>query len=407
MTLPNKSMPNYVSASMILSLAGLLNGFDTGCIGSIVHMEQFAATVGRLSATLTGITVSVIMLTGILPALLGGHLADRHGRLRVILPGAVLFGLGAMLQATSFGLGQFVAGRAISGTGQGAFLANVSVYIAEVAPPAARGRLTATPQFMSALGVCVGYFGCYGTASLASSLAWRLPYIAQVVVAAMLAGACLVLPESPRWLLQHGCAQEAARALQRLDFDMAEARRDFLDQPQQQPSMSRWQSFRLLFGSAYRQRTLLALFVLSMAQLSGIDAITYVSHWASKPCICLLTCPVCSRIVQTGWHRRHQHFAHRLRCGVHHDADSVSTWLPASRRMGPASVCYQRRHLDGRPDAPYRELVCRRGRHPDQCRTVGGCCIRVPLRHGLLRHLGYLLQDIRHRDSACQHACGW
>lgn len=268
----------YTSASVALSLAGLLNGFDTGCIGSIVHMDQFAATMGHLSATITGITVSVIMLTGVVPALFGGYIADRRGRLRVIIPGAALFGLGAVLQATAFGLGQFIAGRAISGTGQGVFLANVSVYITEIAPHDRRGKLAALPQFMSAFGVCAGYFTCYGTVSFDTSLAWRIPYIPQVVFSALLCGACFVLPESPRWLLQHGKTQEAIRALERLDFDMDEARRDLFSDVQQRPSLPALQSFRMLFGPAYRQRTFLALFVMSMTQLSGIDAITYVSH---------------------------------------------------------------------------------------------------------------------------------
>lgn len=99
-----KLMPNYVSAATALSFAGLLNGYDTGCIGAITHMKQFAVTMGSLSATVLGITVSMIMLTGIIPSLLAGHLADKHGRLRIILPGAVLFGFGGVLQGTSFSL---------------------------------------------------------------------------------------------------------------------------------------------------------------------------------------------------------------------------------------------------------------------------------------------------------------
>lgn len=275
-----KLMPNYVSASMALAFAGLLNGYDTGSIGAIVHMKQFAASVGSMSATILGITVSMVMLTGIVPALLGGHLADKYGRLHVIIPGAVLFGIGAAMQATAFSLGQFIAGRAITGAGQGLFYANVSVYITEIAPQGRRGRLAAMPQFMAALGVCVGYFCCYCTSSVKSSLAWRLPYIVQVTVSIQLALVCLALPESPRWLLLHGRAQEALRSVQVLDFNMDEARRDFLDNPQEQTSLPTWQSFVLLFRGGYRPRTLLALFVLSIAQLSGIDAITYVSATA-------------------------------------------------------------------------------------------------------------------------------
>ncbi|KAK2035423.1 general substrate transporter [Colletotrichum zoysiae] len=270
-----KLMPNYVTASVALSFGGFLNGYDTGCIGAIVHMEQFAATLGALSATVRGITVSVILLTGTVPSLFAGQLADKHGRLRVILPGAVLFGLGALLQATSFGLGQFIGGRAVSGVGQGVFLANISVYLAEIAPSSRRGRLAALPLFMSTLGICLGYFSCYATSSLDDSMAWRLPYVIMIAVSAMLALACRALPESPRWLLLWGRTSDAMTALELLDFNMDEARRDFLDTPQEQPSLSARQNFLLPFRGPYRSRTLLALFILSMVQFSGIDAITY------------------------------------------------------------------------------------------------------------------------------------
>lgn len=272
-----KPFSNYISASLALSFAGFLNGYDTGSIGAIAHMDQFREVVGDLSATMLGITVSMVMLTAAVPSLLAGQWADKHGRLKIIGPGAALFGVGALLQATSFGLGQFITGRAVSGVGEGIFLANVSVYITEIAPSRRRGRLAALPQFMAAAGICIGYFCCFGTAGLESSFAWRLPYVVMIAVSFMLALVCLALPESPRWLLLNGRGQEARAAVELLDFDMDEARRDFLDTPQETPSLSTMQSYTMLFRAAYRQRTLLGLFILSMTQLSGIDAITYVS----------------------------------------------------------------------------------------------------------------------------------
>ncbi len=259
---PHKLIPNYVAASLAVSFGGLLNGYDTGCIGAISHMEQFTETMGPMSAVLLGFTVSMIMLTGALPSVFAGQLADRHGRLRVILPGALLFALGAALQGSARGLPQFVAGRALGGVGEGAFLGNISVYITEIAPCRRRGRLVALPQFMAAAGVCLGYFSCYGTVSVASSAAWRLPYLVQGLLALMLALACAALPESPRWLILHGRSDDALVNLRLLDCSMEEARRDFLSSAQQQPSLPGWQGFALLFRGNYRSRTLLALFLL-------------------------------------------------------------------------------------------------------------------------------------------------
>ncbi|KAI0148329.1 putative MFS sugar transporter [Hypoxylon sp. NC0597] len=267
--------PRYVMASAAVSIGGLLNGYDTGSIGAITHMPQFTKSVGELSASMLGITVSMIMLTGTFPSLFAGHFADKYGRISVIIPGALLFGVGALVQGTSHGIGQFIAGRAIAGFGQGVFLSNISVYICEIAPLRYRGTLAGLPQFMATAGVCAGYFTCYGTINIDSDIAWRFPYIVQCTFSAILAWACLLLPDSPRWLMLKGRQAEARRALERLDFNMVEAERDFLTSTDQTPSLSPWQSFMLLFGRGYRARTILALFILGMVQLSGIDAITY------------------------------------------------------------------------------------------------------------------------------------
>ncbi|KAH9889585.1 general substrate transporter [Xylariomycetidae sp. FL2044] len=281
--MPLQRPPNYVIASAAVSLGGLLNGFDTGSIGAIVHMPQFTASVGDLSATMLGITVSMIMLTGTLPSLFAGQLADKFGRLWAIAPGALLFGAGSLLQGTAYSLPHFIVGRAVGGVGQGIFLSNISVFICEISPARHRGALAGLPQFMAAAGVCLGYFTCYASVNLQSDTAWRLPYIVQCAVASVLAWVCFLLPDSPRWLMMHGRRAEARRALERLDFNMAEAERDILPAADQSPNLSPWQNFILLFRRPYRARTILALFILGMVQLSGIDAVVYYAPTLFKP----------------------------------------------------------------------------------------------------------------------------
>ncbi|KAJ3542017.1 hypothetical protein NM208_g4325 [Fusarium decemcellulare] len=272
----NLKPPKYVLASVAASLGGLANGLDTGCIGGIINMPQFKESVGHLSAFMLGFTVSLIMLTGVIPSVFAGHLADRFGRLKIIQAGSLAFIVGLILQGSATSIAQFSTGRAITGLGQGLFLGNISVYICEIAPATSRGMLSSMPQFMATAGVCWGYFLCYGSAKIASSMAWRLGFIFQGINATSLTLLCFLLPESPRWLLLHGRRPEALRALHRLQFSMVEAERDFLAaSTEQRPSLSLWQGFILLFRRGYRARTILALFLLGMVQLSGIDGVVY------------------------------------------------------------------------------------------------------------------------------------
>lgn len=286
--MPSKPTPHYVVASIGISLGGLINGYDTGSIGSVTSMAQFTATMGTLSSTLVGFTVSLIMLTGAVPSFFAGWLADHYGRLRIVLFGSALFGLGAVLQGTATHLAQFLLGRAVAGLGEGVYLSNMSVYISEVAPAKSRGVLAGLPQFMCTIGICLGYFTCYGSVHIGeSSMAWRLPFIIMTALGGSLVVCCTKLPESPRWLISRGDRLGALDSLRRLDFSMVEAERDFLGggagATEQRLNLSPWQSLVMLFRRGYRARTVLGLFVLGMVQLSGIDGVLYVSPRSSAP----------------------------------------------------------------------------------------------------------------------------
>ena len=64
----------------------------------------------------------------------------------------------------------FIVGHIIIGVGNGLSLSTVVIYICELAPPAKRGVLTRLVQLLSAIGILTGYFICYGTVRISSSV---------------------------------------------------------------------------------------------------------------------------------------------------------------------------------------------------------------------------------------------
>ncbi|MCJ1418776.1 hypothetical protein MMC32_005127 [Xylographa parallela] len=268
----------YTLAASIISIGGLLNGYDTGCIGAVTTMPYFEMTFGVLSPTIRGFTVSLIMLMGAVPSFFSGQLADRFGHLRIVMVGALVFALGVILEGSASQLSMFLVGRALAGIGEGLWLTNVSVYITEISPAARRGALVSLPQFMATLGVCTGYFTCYGSIHIDSSIAWRLPFIIMGVLAVIMAGSCLYLPQSPRWLQIHGRRGEALRVVERLGISSAEAEKDIfapsVDNAPPKATMT-LSDFSLVFNKQYRMRTSLGIFILGMIQLCGIDGVLY------------------------------------------------------------------------------------------------------------------------------------
>lgn len=295
----------------------MLRSYDTGSIGAITTMPNFQQLYGVLSPTLRGFTVSFIMLTAAVTCLLAGHLADHYGHLNIVMAGALVFATGTALEAGSSSLPMLLVGRALAGFGEGLYLGNLNVYaiichvillvlnlsasyICEIAPKAKRGMLVSMPQLLVTAGTCIGYFTCYGSIKLESSISWRLPFIIQAVGGVLLSIFCYILPSSPRWMLLHGHRDTAMSALKRLDVSTVEIEIDILrpaeDAARSQSASTGFRGLLVIFERQHRTRTALGLFILGMVQLCGIDGILYVrgfilSQNSVSLAYCLIPCP--------------------------------------------------------------------------------------------------------------------
>ncbi len=248
-------------------------------------MPSFIETFGHFSATLHGVIVSSILISGALTSLLGGILADRYGRTRMIALGSLIFGIGAALETTSVHLAMFIIGRLIKGVGQGTFLMTVYVLVAEISPAKRRGTVANIPQIMISSGIVLGYFICYGTQVLAGSLSWRLPLAIQGAIALTNAAACSLVPQSPRWLLAKGLTEQARQTIAQLgiaDEEQEELFRQSVAGLEHSPDLSFFDSvketlheFKEAFAAPVRGRTTFGCFILGMQQFSGIDGVLY------------------------------------------------------------------------------------------------------------------------------------
>lgn len=247
-----------------------------------------------------GLVVSSLLLTTTFASLFGGAISDRIGRTRVIVIGACLFSIGAAIEASAVTLGMFITGRCIAGLGQGTNFSTLVVYICEISPPTQRGPLASSVQLLICLGVMTGYFICYGTVNIASSLSWRLPLALQAAIAALGAGAAaLYLPPSPRWLAHKGRRGEASKIWDLLGVSAAEREKDLLEHPEElvaetnelaalpavhTTALDAGFLARLrrnenrtasVFGAEGRRQMVLGVFMMAMQQLSGIDGVLY------------------------------------------------------------------------------------------------------------------------------------
>ena len=136
--------------------------------------------------------------------------------------------------------------------------------------------MASIPQLAITIGLAAGYFICYGTVNITSSLSWRLPFAVQAAIAFAFTLAALILsPESPRWLSQTGKHQEALAIWEKLGVLAAE--RDKNEEVSDNSSEPlHWKDMLSVFAKNARKQTALGVFLGGMQQLSGIDGVLYV-----------------------------------------------------------------------------------------------------------------------------------
>lgn len=161
-----------------------------------------------LSPFQRGLVVSGLLVGAMAGAGASGRLADVWGRRRLILWAAVVFTagtVGAMLATTAWMLVVFRFG-----IGVGIASVVVPLYLTELAPKQSRGGLTSLMQLLVTVGILVAYVTDY---ALADTGSWRWMLGLGAVPAVLLGIGIYFQPESPRWLVKHGRADQARAVL--------------------------------------------------------------------------------------------------------------------------------------------------------------------------------------------------
>ena len=222
--LPGKSGMSPIGTILIIALSGFLMGFDGSLFtGAVLFVKgQFG-----LSDLELGWTVSSHTLTATLSIFLAGPLADRIGRRTVLRIAAFMFAVSAIVAAAASNYSMLIVARLLSGLGVGSVLVAAPMYIAEISPPALRGRMVTINQLFLVLGIFLAsasnllivrlenyQFEWLLKLHLAEST-WRWMLGIGVVPAVLYMFALFFVPESPRWHAMHGRFEAARRILVR------------------------------------------------------------------------------------------------------------------------------------------------------------------------------------------------
>lgn len=201
------------------SIGFLLFGYDLGFMGGLTTSTEFLNQFGNPNASLLGFLVSSYEVGALFGALFQFTLGDRFGRRPNNFVGAIVVAIGAVIQASSFGIAQFLIGRLVAGFGLGTMTTVIPIWLAECSMPKSRGRMMAMQLSNLIMGLIISNWLVYGAAEHAGSFQWRFPCAFQIVFCVIVCCLLPFLPESPRYLAGRGKIDEAIVVLAALRGD--------------------------------------------------------------------------------------------------------------------------------------------------------------------------------------------
>lgn len=252
--------------AFVAAFGALVVGLNMGGIsGAIDIIEQEFS----LSALAKGFVASALMVGCLVGALVGGGMSDRYGRKPMLFISALLLAISAGGCALlSHGATALVVFRFVGGLGVGILSAVIPTYITEISPARLRGTFVSFYQLFVVIGILVAYVSNYYFAPMTASwhLMLGLPLIFALVDILLL----LVLPESPRWLVQMGLAEEAEQAISRYGFDEQE-REAILNSANQKKEKGA--KFSELFKGKIGKVVFLGSMLAFFQQITGINVV--------------------------------------------------------------------------------------------------------------------------------------
>ncbi|MFI9770324.1 sugar porter family MFS transporter [Streptomyces sp. NPDC052415] len=212
------------------AMGGFLFGYDSSVINGAVEAIRDRYDIG--SAALAQV-IAVALIGCAIGAATAGRIADRIGRIRCMQIAAVLFTVSAVGSALPFSLYDLAFWRIVGGFAIGMASVIGPAYIAEVAPPAYRGRLGSFQQAAIVVGIAMSQLVNWGLLNAAGGdqrgelmglEAWQVMLGVMVVPAVLYGLLSFAIPESPRFLISVGKRERAREILQEVegkdtDFD--------------------------------------------------------------------------------------------------------------------------------------------------------------------------------------------
>ncbi|MFI9503309.1 MFS transporter [Nocardia sp. NPDC052566] len=209
-----------------LGVAWILDGLEITVASAVADTLTKPETLNMSSAAV-GLVATVYLAGEVVGALLFGNLSDRLGRRKLFLITLGIYLIGSGLTAFTLGnSGGWVfflyVTRFVAGMGIGGEYAAINSAIDELIPARFRGRVDIAVNGTYWAGAVIGTIGTYILLNhMSLSTGWRLGFLIGPVLGVVILLVRRNLPESPRWQIMHGRAQQAEKSISEIEHEVA------------------------------------------------------------------------------------------------------------------------------------------------------------------------------------------
>jgi putative MFS transporter len=235
------------------NIVGAATFFDGYTVIAIAYAMPVLVKEWNLTPSQTGMILSMGYLGQLVGAILFGWLAEKIGRLKVLLFTILLFVSMDVACLFAAGAGMMMAFRFVQGIGTGGEVPVASAYINELIGSKGRGRFFLLYEVMFLLGLVgaglIGYF-------LVPVYGWKAMFIVGLVPAILMIPLRWFLKESPRWLAANGRYAEADVIVSKMEASALAAGKELPEPKIIVTTVKRQSDWKELFQGIYLKRTL-------------------------------------------------------------------------------------------------------------------------------------------------------
>jgi MFS family permease len=195
-----------------LGVTWILDGLEVTLAGAVSGALKESPRLAFSNADI-GIASSAYLAGAVLGALFFGWLTDRLGRKRLFFITLAVYLVATAATALSWSVWSFAFFRFVTGAGIGGEYTAINSTIQELVPARYRGWTDLVINGSFWIGAALGASGSIvllDPALLAPDHGWRAAFLIGAGLGLVIFVMRLWIPESPRWLMTHGRADEAA-----------------------------------------------------------------------------------------------------------------------------------------------------------------------------------------------------